>query len=63
MSINSLRVVDTSLKCGVLLRITGESARIEANSIGKAEFLLPAIFIDPLNGFSPLIVNLYIIFY
>jgi hypothetical protein len=53
MSINSLSVVEISLKCGVLVRVIGPSAKIEANKIGREEFLEPAALIVPCKAFPP----------
>ena len=44
----------SSLKCGVLVRVIGPSAKIEANKIGREEFLEPAALIVPCNAFPPL---------
>jgi hypothetical protein len=44
MLISNLNVVDTSLSCGTLWSVIGLSARIEANKIGREEFLAPDAF-------------------
>jgi hypothetical protein len=53
ISMSSLSVVDISLKCGVLVKVIGSSAKIEANKIGRDEFLEPAALIVPFKAFPP----------
>jgi hypothetical protein len=53
MSINNLSVVDISLKCGVLFKINGLSARMDENRIGRDEFLEPEALIVPFKIFPP----------
>jgi len=60
MSINNLRVVETSLNWGVFDSLSGPSARIEAKKIGKVAFFDPEVLMLPFSGAPPLITNLYI---
>jgi hypothetical protein len=47
ISMSSLKVVETSLSCGVLDSLSGPSARIEAKKIGSVAFLDPEVLILP----------------
>jgi len=60
ISIRSLRVVETSLSCGVLESFRGSSARIDEKKIGKVAFFEPEVLMFPFRGVPPLITNLYI---
>ena len=59
ISINNLSAVVMSLRCGVLFKVIGPSAKIEENKIGKDEFLEPAACMVPFMVFPPWIISLY----
>ena len=53
MSINSLRVVETSLSWGVFESFRGPSARIEEKKIGRVAFFDPEVLMLPVRGDPP----------
>jgi len=53
MSIKSLRVVETSLSCGVFESFRGPSARIEEKKMGRVAFFDPEVLMLPDRGDPP----------